>query len=304
MTSDSSGRERWSESAAMGTTVHLCLVDEDPAGEQAAELHGLVAEADAALSRFRPGSDVSRLNASPEAWLPVGSHLVAVAEAAERYRELTDGVFDAVTGAEGKSGLCLRPGGEAQWEARLSAGCSLDLGAIAKGYAADLVRDRAVAGGVLASLGTSSISVAGVPARRAAWRIAIGSPWDELPETLGYLEVPRGSFSVSGMHAQRARGGRVLAGHVRDPRTGTWALTDVCSVGVLSEDGMRSEALSTACLVLGLEPGMALVRRHAAEAVFLTASGRILATPGLVSQLSLRAGVSEHLSRLRVHQSH
>lgn len=283
----------------MGTTVHLCLVDAEPAGADtaAAALHALVAEVDAALSHFRPSSDVGRLNASPGSWQPVGPHLVAVAEAADHYRELTGGVFDPVTGG-GATRLQLRPAGTG-WQARLAPGCRLDFGAIAKGYAADLVRDRATAAGVLVSLGTSSISVAGRPAHREVWRIALSSPWEPLPETLGYLEVGGGSFAISGLRGQRIHPGEVLAGHVRDPRTGGWARTDLCAAGVLSDDGMRSEAVSTACLVLGLKHGMALARGLGLAAVFLTVDGRILGSPDLAPLLSLRAGVTDRLRASR-----
>ena len=290
----------WTESTAMGTTVHLCLVD--PAGGAAGEsaaLHALVTEVDAALSRFQPAGDVGRLNAATGTWQPVGSQLIAVAQAAERYRELTGGVFDPITGAGPEPRLQVRPNGSGGWEARLAPACSLDFGAIAKGYAADLVRDRARAAGVLVSLGTSSISVSGRPPQRERWRIAIGSPWQALPETLGYLEVEGGSFSMSGLRGQRVHPGQVMMGHLRDPGTGAWARTDLCAVGVLSDDGMRSEALSTACLVLGLERGTALAERLGVEALFLTVSGRLVASPGLAPKISLRAGVSRQLQDLR-----
>lgn len=286
----------------MGTTAHLCLVDPaDGSAGAAGSLHALVAEVDAALSRFRPAGDVGRLNAAAGTWQPVGAHLVAVAEAAERYRSLTGGVFDTITGPGPEPRLRVRPTDSGEWEARIGPGCSLDFGAIAKGYVADLVRDRATASGVLVSLGTSSISVTGQPPERERWRIAVGSPWRVLPGTLGYLEVDRGSFSMSGLRGQRLHPGQVIVGHLRDPGTGAWARTDVCAVGVLSGDGMRSEAFSTACLVLGLERGMALARRVGVEVLFLTVSGRMVASPGLAPLFSLRAGVGEQLRELREH---
>ncbi|MGC4153996.1 MAG: FAD:protein FMN transferase [Propionicimonas sp.] len=280
----------------MGTTVHLCLVDPvDASTTEAGSLHALVADVDAALSRFRPTSDVGRLNAAAGTWQPVGTHLVAVAEAAERYRGLTGGVFDTVTGPGPEPRLRLRSTPDREWEARLAPGCRLDFGAIAKGYAADLVRDRAAAAGVLVSVGTSSIAVSGRPPERERWRIAISSPWVVLPETLGYLEVEGGSFSMSGLRGQRIHSGQVVVGHLRDPATGTWARTDLCAVGVLGPDGMRSEALSTACLVLGLERGMALAERVGVDALFLTVPGRLVASPGLAPKLALRAGVGRRL---------
>ncbi|HMR49553.1 MAG TPA: FAD:protein FMN transferase [Arachnia sp.] len=289
---------RWSESAAMGTVVHVCLVDAEASGAEA--LHDLAAEVDAALSLFRPDSDVGRLNGEPGRWLPVGAHLVAVARAAERYRDQTAGIFDPVTGPRGaERRVRLRPAVAGGWEARLDPGCRLDFGAIAKGYAADLIRDAALASGVLASLGTSSVSVGGRAPRPGGWRIAIGSPWSGIDETLGYLELASGSLSMSGVRGHRLGVEDVAVRHVRDPRTGAVARTDLCSVGVVGDDGMRSEALSTAALVLGLKEGMALCRGLGVEALFLTASGLLFASPGLAPRISLRPGMEARVRELR-----
>ncbi|WP_028708897.1 FAD:protein FMN transferase [Propionicicella superfundia] len=290
---------RWTASTAMGTTVHVCLVGAGPVVGVAPPAHDVVAEIDAALSRFLPASEVSRINASPGRWLPVGRHLAAVAEAAERYRALTAGAFDAIvadTPVEGPR-LRFRTGASGVREAFLAPGCRIDLGGIAKGYAADAARDRceADAHGVMVSVGTSSISFTGTPPVREAWRIAIGSPWEDVPETLGYIEVSRGSFSMSGVRGQRRGGERIVPQHLLDPRTGGRVRTDVCAVGVLSDDGMRSEALSTACMVLGTGPGLELCADEQVEALFLTVSGDLVATPGMGRRVSLRRGIRRRL---------
>ena len=299
-------REEWSDSTAMGTTVHVCVVG-GPSVPVAEAAHAAVAEVDAALSAFRPSSDVSRLNAAPGRWVPVGEHLVAVAEAAEHYRALTRGAFDATLaagpdapGAPGAPRLRRRPACR-DWQAWLAPGHRLDFGAIAKGYAADLARDRcrARASGVLVSVGTSSIALAGRPPRRDAWRIALGSPWEAVTETLGYIEASGGSFSMSGARGVRMSATPLVARHVVDPRTGRPARTDVCAVGVLASDGMTGEALSTAALVLGRDRGLALCREHGADALAMTVNGQILATPAMAPRIALRAGVPDVLRRHR-----
>ncbi|MFT3876491.1 MAG: FAD:protein FMN transferase [Propioniciclava sp.] len=306
----SSRQAHWSDSTAMGTTVHVCVVGDaatdaraDAFAGAAQDAHTTIADLDAALSRFCPASDVSRLNAAPGAWIPVGPHLVAVARAAEHYRALTRGAFDATLPAAAGAGPRIRWRATASggWEAWLAPGHLIDFGAIAKGYAADLARDRCRerAAGVLVSVGTSSIAMAGTPPHRDAWRIALSSPWQAVTETLGYVEASAGSFSLSGVRGVRISSAPLIARHVTEPRTGRPASTDVCSVGVLGDDGMRSEALSTACLVLGLQRGLALCRAQAVDAVFCTVDGRILATPGLAPRISLRAGMQKKLEHLR-----
>lgn len=252
----------WSASSSMGTTVHVCTVG---AGRRAAsEAHRIVAEVDAALSRFRTDSDVSRVNATGAG--PVGHHYLAVASAAERYRAATGGAFDPEAGGDG-----------------------VDFGAIAKGYAADLACEicLAEAEGALVSLGTSSISVAGTSPARDPWRIAISSPWGEREPTLGFVEVDRGAFSMSGVRGRR-RAPSLTVEHLRDPRTDGAVHTDVAAVGVLSDDGMLSEAMSTAAMVVGLERGFALCVDQGVGGLFLTSAGEVIATPDLAPRVRLR----------------
>lgn len=67
----------------------------------------------------------------------------------------------------------------------------------------------------------------------------------------------------------------------------------------IPDDGMRGEALSTAALVLGLPEGMALCRGLGVEALFLTASGLLFASPGLAPLIALRPGMEARLRAAR-----
>jgi thiamine biosynthesis lipoprotein len=91
-----------------------------------------VAAVQAALSRFAPGSEITRFNAASAAGasLPVGLHAQAVLRAAARLARSTDGRFDVALG----SGRWALAGGRLH---KLDAGTRLDLGGIAKGYAVD-----------------------------------------------------------------------------------------------------------------------------------------------------------------------
>ncbi len=296
------GLVHWWSGTAMGTVVQLCLVAVDQPTEATARAEAILEEVEAELSAFRPASDVSRLNAAAGSWIPVGPHLEPVAAAAERHRELSGGAFAAVTG--GSEAGPVRPlrfrdrGGVRQ--ARLEPDARLDLGGIAKGYAADLVRDSVGGGqGVLVSVGTSSISVLGRPPERRCWRVGLRSPWQQLTESVGYLEVPSGSFSMSGISGYRIGSGPAVPGHIVDPRSGLRPRTDLCAVGVLSDSGVCSEAWSTAFLVLGLDQSLRSCRQYEVEALFLTTAGQLLTTPGLADQVSVRSGITGTLAAIR-----
>jgi thiamine biosynthesis lipoprotein len=63
--------------------------------------------------------------------------------------------------------------------------------------------------------------------------------------------------------------------HILDPATGYPARSGVVSVTILSKSGLLSDALSTACFVLGLEKGMELAQSYGVEALFVTDSGEM-----------------------------
>ncbi|MFT3943152.1 MAG: FAD:protein FMN transferase [Ancrocorticia sp.] len=173
---------------------------------------------------------------------------------------------------------------------------AVDLGGIAKGYAADQLRDLAVAlgaGDVLVSLGTSSMAVADSPAR-----IGLASPWVGW-ERAGILTLGEGALAVSadpgtvraGRHSELVR----QRSHVLDPATGEPALTDLCCVVVCGADGMACEAYSTAYLAMGLDAALELDSEHPElSTMFLTVSGRMLASPSL--RFAAARGIQEWLA--------
>lgn len=155
---------------------------------------------------------------------------------------------------------------------------AVDLGGIAKGYAADQLRDvalRAGASDVLVTLGTSSISVAGAPAT-----IGIASPWAGW-DRIGSLTLESGALAVSA-DPGTAIGTRRGHSHVLDPQTGQPAPTDLCGAVVCGRDGMACEAFSTAYLAMGLDAAVALDTQHPeVDSIFMTIDGRLLASPNL-----------------------
>ena len=69
--------------------------------------------------------------------------------------------------------------------------------------------------------------------------------------------------------------------HILDPRTGYPANSGVRSVTVLSKSGLLSDALSTACFVLGIEDGMKLAEKYNAEILFVDERGELHLSEGM-----------------------
>lgn len=270
---------------AMGTTIEL-LVEADGLGAQLDAAEAEFERLEQIMSRFRPSSELSRLNC--EGALDAASlDLAAVVGLALDARERTDGRFDptvhdalvasgydrtfdhvpqdgpATTGA-----VC---GGSVEIDGRritLAPGVRLDLGGIGKGYAAERAAELlALAGPCLVSAG-GDVAVRGTPAS-GVWPVAV-----EGGLTLG---LERGGLATSGRDRRRWRRGGDELHHLIDPTTGRPAATDVLRVTAVADDAVAAEVLAKT-LFLG---GPAEAELRGATAVFFFADGRTALTGGL-----------------------
>jgi len=166
----------------------------------------------------------------------------------------------------------------------LPAGTELDLGAVAKGYAGELLRgllqERGVTSAVL-DLG-GSVQTVGEKPDGTAWHVGIRDPEGE--GLLGVLEVRDRAVITSGgyeRYFEDEEGN--LWWHIMDPATGYPARSGLTSVTVVGEDGLRCDGLSTALFVLGEEGAIALWRQAGDfEMALVTEDGRLLLTPALM----------------------
>lgn len=161
---------------------------------------------------------------------------------------------------------------------------SLDLGAVGKGIALDGLLEKLQAnkkvGGAVISVG-GSVLVYGEKPDGSSFRIGIVNPFQP-SEYLGTLEL-KGEWcvSTSGDYERYVEKDGKRYHHIINPDTGYPAESGLCSVTVLSGSGFLSDALSTACFVLGSEKGKALAESYGAEAVFVEKDGRISMTAGM-----------------------
>lgn len=166
----------------------------------------------------------------------------------------------------------------------LPADMQLDLGAVGKGIAltkvgAYLKEQRDIAGAVISVGG--SIMTYGAKPDGTPWRVAVVNPHDT-SLSIGYLEL-KGDYcvSTSGNYERYVEVDGVRYHHILDPSTGYPAESGLDSVTILTQDGLLSDALSTACFVLGKEKGSRLAASFGAEALFVDHSGKISMTEGM-----------------------
>ncbi|MCS7264458.1 MAG: FAD:protein FMN transferase [Armatimonadetes bacterium] len=146
------------------------------------------------------------------------------------------------------------------------AGMKLDLGGIAKGYAADCALKVLQKFGLrhaLIELG-GDIVLGEPPPNRKGWRIGILNE-NGKPEKV--LELANCAISTSGSTEQYVEIDGKRYAHIVDPRTGL-GLTKLVLVTVIAKDGITADSLATALCVLGEKEGHKLAKAYGAMAFF------------------------------------
>lgn len=165
----------------------------------------------------------------------------------------------------------------------------LDLGAVGKGIALDEIRDcleqKQDVAGVIA-VGGSILTYGNKPDGNL-WRVGIVNPL-EPSESLGYLELGSGwCVSTSGDYERYVEVDGVRYHHIIDPKTGYPAAGSVKSVTILTQNGLLSDALSTASFILGEEKGLKLAETMGVEALFVKEDGTLSMTEGMKTYFHL-----------------
>lgn len=296
---------------AMDTVMQVRIFG-DGGDEAAQSVCGEVQRLEGLLSRTRPESDIARLNqaAGDGAWVSLDGETAGLLDLAQAYNTETGGAFDVTiapvmdawgfgTSEEAyrvpdpeelaallplvDSGLLTvdRENGSARLE---TAGMEVDLGGIAKGYAADrakAVLEEAGISSALLNLGTSTVCLVGSKPDGSPWRIAVRDPADETA-SLGTLSLTDCNLSTSGGYERYFEEDGVVYHHILDPETGYPAENGLLSVTVVTEEGCRADAWSTALYVMGAEEALSFWRQSEDfECILCRSDGTVQVTEGL-----------------------
>lgn len=163
-------------------------------------------------------------------------------------------------------------------------GAALDLGAAAKGWAADALRQLFADLGITkgyCSIG-GNLVVLNSPDLRFGIRDPLGGPED----FLGIIRLPGKTIATTGGYERYFEQDGVVYCHVMDPETGVPAESDWLSVSVVSEDGFLADALSTALFVAGRETALSLLEEEAFSLILVDREQKVYLSPGLELALS------------------
>jgi thiamine biosynthesis lipoprotein len=275
----------------MGTwfKIRLYAPDEAAAGQAARAAYARIAYLDGIMSDYRPTSELMRLCKKFEAAgggepVRVSDDLFFVLRRGQEVARRSGGAFDVTVGPlvrlwRRARRSQLMPGADELAQARqrvgyesvrldpkrqtvqlLKAGMQLDLGGIAKGYAADealaVLRKHGIDRALVAAGG--DIAASGPPPGEKGWKVGIAPL--EAPEGTPerYLLLSRGAVSTSGDAEQYVEIGGKRYSHLLDPHTGL-GLVGRQSVTVMAREGILADSLTKAVSVLGPERGLALI---------------------------------------------
>lgn len=264
----------------MGTLVRIKLYARDEAQAQAAFQAAFkrITELDDALSDYKPDSELNRVSREAVGRpVQVSADLFTVARSAQQFAEETDGAFDITLGPlthlwrESRKTRHV-PDAAAIEAARLRCGyrklhvvngtieldapdMQLDVGGIAKGYAADEALSVLSKMGIPSALVAASgdLTFSDPPPGERGWRIgldALDSP----------LVLSNAAVSTSGDLEQHLDAGGKRYSHIIDPKTGVGLSSDA-TVSVIAKRGIDADAAATAVCVLGNERGLAFIER-------------------------------------------
>lgn len=160
----------------------------------------------------------------------------------------------------------------------------IDVGGIAKGYAADeaarILREAGVESALLDFGG--NIQTVGTKPDGSPWRIGIQVPDATRGQYIGVAEVVDLAVVTSGTYERYFVQDGVRYHHILDTTTGYPVRNGLDSVTIITPESIRADALSTAVFAMGLEDGLAFVESLPdVEAFFVTTDREVTMTSGM-----------------------
>lgn len=276
------------------------------AKDAAGGISALVRELDSKqLSRYTSGSEISRINSEAETVLSdeVRDYITELLEVGK----MSGGKFDIALGAvsdlwsfndsprvpstDELTEALSRSGSD---KLSLSGntltradGCIVDLGSAGKGIALDKVKsylsDKKISSAVV-SVGGSVLLYG-----KGSFNVGVRDPWGEAGRSVMTVKLGAGCVSTSGSYERCFEQGGKRYHHILDPDTGLPVENGLVSVTVISDSGLLSDALSTACFVLGAEGGAKLAAKYGCEAIFITEDKKVICTDGIKPNVTVLA---------------
>lgn len=287
---------------AMGSDAHVIVVGGPLSLLDLAR--GFIEELEERWSRFRPTSEISRLNDLAGTAVRVSAETVGLVQRALEGARITEGRYDPTV-----LGAVLRAGHDRSFEllgdqpprnesplgsgyegivvdavdstVRLPADVGFDPGGIGKGYAADLVVRELLSGGATGACVNvgGDLRVEGDGPGGGPSTIGIEHPTE--PKATELIGLRSGAVATSTRTRRTWGSNDDRRHHLIDPVTGHPAQTGLLSATVVAAEGWQAEVVAKAAFVAGLSQGLVLIASTATD-------GLLVDDGGCVSELRIR----------------
>ncbi len=313
--------ESQSESIASDTRIALgtvCTISLYEKGTKDIydELFLRLSEIEQTMSVNIEGSEISIVNSlSGVKKAPISLESYTVLQKALEYANLTDGAFNPAVGplvklwSIGTDQAKIPTQEEIEIATRLSdwknielfeedetffaflkkKGMSLDLGGIAKGYAADeiirIIKSYDIESAII-DLG-GNIYALGEKENGDYWRVGIKNPFDSTGTPAIRVDLRNNSVVTSGVYERFFEKNGIRYHHLLDSKTGYPANNGLMSVTIVTESSMLADILSTAVFIMGQEKGIAFLESIQEKGFVITSEKEVFPTSSLRSELIL-----------------
>lgn len=164
-----------------------------------------------------------------------------------------------------------------------------DVGAIAKGYIADRMKDLLVKKGVnsaIINLGGNVLCIGSKP-DGTPFKVGIQKPFADRNETEAVMDITGKSVVSSGIYERCFKQNGKLYHHILNPKTGFPYDNSLISVTIISDQSVDGDALSTTCFALGLEDGLKFAEKKGVQAVLITEDYELHYTDGFQDEINV-----------------
>jgi len=258
------------------------------------------------MSKTIKSSDIYKLNHNPKTKMQLSQESMVVLKKALEYAEMTDGNFDPTIGALvelwgiGTEDAAVPSQSEIEKallntgyqylklyenSAKITnSGVKIDLGGIAKGYAAEEVKEVVQKYDIqhaFVNLG-GNVLVIGDKTDGSPWKIGIQDPREGRGNVMAIIDAVDSTIVTSGNYERYFEENGKIYHHIINPKTGYPTRNNLLSASIISENSFDADALSTAVYVMGLEKGMSFIEDlENVEVMFITEKLDVYLSSGL-----------------------
>lgn len=298
----------------LGTVVQIKLPEPQPV-ELFDGAFDLIKDIENEMSINIEDSEVIRINESAgKSFVKVSSETYYVIERGKYYSELSEGRFDISIGPLVKlwgigsedakvptqsevdnalskidyNNILLN---ESEKSVMLAEeGMIIDLGGIAKGYAADIIANYLKSHNInnaIIDLGGNVLALGG-NVKTDKWNIGIQDPFEPRNKYIGIIRIKDKTIVTSGVYERNFLENGKMYHHILDPFTGYPVENSLMAVSIISDKSIDADGLSTTIFALGLEKGSELIEKlDGIDAIFVDKDKNVYITEGIKDSFTI-----------------